>query len=296
MSIPISPLESEIVNDVFSKTGIKRARIEGFPTSELTIAEAVLPILAEWVPRLHDRRYRVAIYSRFCTPHANRFLSLIVDWIRNEEHPMAVEILNGALEEAVQPSDAEWIMKVMATLPRSPNYYFLLAKLTTFSQTAADAKEKIVRELGNPKFGFAEWKAFSTVDDPRVFAWFEGQLNSPNTRIRALARRVVDRGKRLPSGVEYIETEPDRIEELFSAEVDLDEAGDLLKKLAADFRLVLPISISDGRFLSRLLLDRWTATVVKTRSGQSARIYFRLEEVDVVEIVLSRAGREATAQ
>ena len=60
-----TPLEREILNDIQNRTGMTFHKIGGIDTRNKQIADAILPILAEWVERIDDRHHRHAIYARF---------------------------------------------------------------------------------------------------------------------------------------------------------------------------------------------------------------------------------------
>jgi hypothetical protein len=290
MSTSTDDVQQAILMDIRSKTGIQRSLIGGLDTSQEQVAQAVLPILAEWVPLVRDKNLRWDIYARFGTSHANRFLTSMVSWAETEQDRSLLEVLHCAIAIAARPADAEWLWSVTRGLQRSPNYCLLLAKLAKFPKVATQIKEKLATELRSSQLGFAELRAISDVDDPRIFSWFEDHVNSPDKRLRALARTVTDRGKGLPPGVAYAPSEPGHGEVLYSAEFELDETEGVLKNLTTDFRLIIPKPIRNGRFLSRLPLNRWTVVNVRSRSNESVCIYFRLEDFDRVEILLVQPG------
>jgi hypothetical protein len=138
----------------------------------------------------------------------------------------------------------------------------------------------------------------SEVNDPRIRKWLEGQVDSPNRDLRTLARRVLARGQRLPKGVEFAAREPDRAGELFSTEVDIWEVRALLARLAKQHALKIPNTVRGARFLSSLDVDRWVSAPIESNTGEPYRVWFRLEDVDTVEVVLTKEppGRTPTIQ
>lgn len=191
-----------------------------------------------------------------------------------------------ALATAARPEDAEWLWKTSQELPKSLSDYELLARLSTFPTVASEVKDKIARALESSELGIGDLYSVANVDDPRVLKWFKSMVDSPDPRVRAIARKVVGRDKRLPRGVQYAAAPPQRRGELFSTEVDIDKAEVLLKKLAKDLHLKIPLAVRTGRFLSRLAADRWAVAEIHTESGDLASIWFRLEDVNTVEITV----------
>jgi hypothetical protein len=282
----VQEIHERILNDIRLRTGLRCRHVQGIDTSEESVARVVLPILAEWVPFVGHWNMRAAVYTRFTSKHAAPFLASMVEWAKKEENPFAIDCLNFALGTAVQEADAERLWRVMPELPKSPNYYHIVAKLAAFPQVSAEAKAWLDDAMRNGSLGLTELRAISEVDDPRFFAWFAAMVDAPDKRIRALARKVVDRGKRLPKDVQYAAAEPGRAGELFSTEVDLDEIERLLRELARDHELKIPPSIRTGRFLSRLPLDRWVVGMIPSQRYGDVQIYFRLEDFDTVEVVV----------
>jgi hypothetical protein len=136
MLTSIQEIENRILDDIREQTGLQYRRVQGIDTSDASTALPVLRILAEWVPVMSEPGVRTAIYSRFSSKHASPFLSVLVEWAKKEEYPVAIEVLNFAIGTAVVVSQAEWLWNVAPQLTRSPNYYYLMAKLATFPQTA----------------------------------------------------------------------------------------------------------------------------------------------------------------
>ena len=295
--ISAEEIHRRILEDIRQKTGLALRHVQGADTAQGVIAEKVLPVLAEWVPHVMHRNIRAAIYNRFVTKFAAPFIQTMVNWAQHEPDLHGLDALYCALAVAAQAPNAESLWDASINLPKTDNYYLLLAKLASFPQISADVKDKVVQELEDPRLGFAALKALSEVDDPRVVKAFESRATTPDKGIQALVRRVVNRSKRLPSGLEYIGSEPDRNGELFSTEVDLDQLEPTLKELARNFRLKIPSSVLKGHFLSQVALNRWVATAVNTSGNDQVHLAFRLEDVDTVEIVLlprPTAGSELT--
>jgi len=67
--------------------------------------------------------------------------------------------------------------------------------------------------------------------------------------------------------------------------------------LASLYGLRIPNGILTGDFCSRLTVDRWAVTEIKRENADSAcLLWFRLEDIDVVEIVLTVKLEEVAAK
>jgi len=279
--------EQQILADIQLRSGLSYRRIGGIDTRDKATAETVLPILAEWVPMMPPRGLRHEIYNRFITVHANRYMRSLVEWAKHEPYSLAVDSLIQAVACAAKPADAEWVWKATHELPKSPFHYFLLAKLARFPAVASEVKDELVEALGSPGLHLYEIQSIGEVDDPRIWKWFESRVDTPDRRVRALARKVVEKGRQLPRGIVYAPAPPDRRGELFSTEVDIHQTTGVLKTLAKDLRLKIPAPVRSADFLSRLEPDHWAVARVQTEQGEPASVWFRLEDFDTVEIVVA---------
>jgi hypothetical protein len=286
MCYPGYQTSERIVEEIRSKTGLACVKIEGLDTSHEGIARAVLPILAEWIPVVPEQNIRDAIYSRFNSKHASGFLTTMVRWATEERFERSREILNFAIAKAMRPEDADYVWQVLPDLAKTPAYYAILARLAGMPAMAGKAKLAIANALQDSKLGISELIYISEVDDPRITAWFAQKIDSADRNVRAVARKVIDRGKKLPRGVVYAEHAPHRANELFSTEVDLDQAGHTLAQLEKQLSLRFPPVIRRAQFLSRIPVDRWVMADSQRSSDRSAMVYFRLEDFSTVEIVV----------
>jgi hypothetical protein len=285
---PVNEAEQQILTDIQRRTGLSFRRIGGVDTGDKAIAEVVLPVLAEWVPVVPNQNLRHAIYGRFITVHANPYMDSLVGWAKKETYALAVDTLIQAIASAAKSTDAERLLKVTDELPKSNFHYFLLARLAKFPAVATEIKDKLVEALGSTDLRAYEVGSIAGVDDPRIRKWFESRVDAPDKQLRALARKVVNRGKQLQPGIIYAAAPPDRGGELFSTEADIDEVPTVLKALVEDLRLKIPASVRIADFLSRLDQDRWAVATIRTERGEPTSIWFRLEDFDTVEICVVR--------
>ena len=289
MQSNVAEIENRILQDIHSRTGLSCPRLEGFDTTVKSVADAILPVLVTWVPIVPAPNMRTAIYSRFVTPYASSFLDLLLDWAQTEQDRVAVHTIIYAIGKAVQAPTANLVWQNLPRLRKTESYYHLLVKLSSFPDFATAARNLLVQELETGNLGFPELRPIADVNDSRIATWFETRIDDPDRSVRALARRIRNRATRLPSSLDYSETGPDRSTALFSTETDLHGLENLLKDMSQQLALDIPAPIRKGRFLSSLPLNRWTVSTVKGQTGGSASIYFRLEDIDTVEIVITRS-------
>ena len=290
MDYPGRQTSQRIVEEIRRKTGLHCVRFDGLDTSDEGIARVTLPILAEWVPVVPEENIRTAIYSRFNSQHASRFLPRMVKWATEERAELAREFLNFAIATALRPEDADYVWQILPELPKTPAYYAVLARLAGIPAVAAKAKLALANALQDSMLGISELIYISKVDDPRITTWFAQMTDSTDKRVRAVARRVIDRGKRLPRGVAYAEHAPDRSNELFSTEVDLDQASHILSQLEKELSLRFSPAIRQARFLSRIAIDRWVTAESQRSRDLTANVFIRLEDFSTVEIVVVSAN------
>lgn len=284
----IDSVEGKILNEVEHETGHRFPFLDAIDSRDPRIASAVLPVLRNWVWLLDQPNLRNAIYARFHTPFASPYLSDLIEWWQKETDDLGLSLVTQCIVLVAKPADAARLWKLCQELPRRPLHYMLLAKLATFPATECEVKEALVKALQeDSSLTVADLEFISKVNDPRIRQWFEGQVDSVNRHIRVIAQRVVARGKKLPKEVEaVVAAEPDRRQELFSTEVDVEEAGALLRNLAKEFGLKVPAAVRRLSFLASLNVDQWVRARVTSSSQDVLSLWFRLEDSDVVEVVL----------
>lgn len=281
------PWETSILNDITRKTGLTFRLVGGIDTRDKAVAPLVLPVLADWVARLDDVSHRWTIYSRFHTPYARPYLEKVIYWWTSEEDRLALGTLTQVLALIVKCSDAKQVWELCQKLPPRPGHYLLVSKLGNCPEVEREVKEVLVQALKTETLEPSELSYISQIDDARMHQWFEGKVNSPNRYVRLVARRAVARSKRLPRGMEYSPQAPERTREMFSAEDDVHAVRPMLHVLVKEFGLTIPAPIASGRFLASVPLDSWVAARrLLTVEGAAVSLWFRLEDMDTVEIVL----------
>ncbi len=283
-------IEREILQEVYAKTGLRFDKVAGIDTQNLEIACAVLPALREWAVR-HlgemPENVRCAIYSRFITPYATAHMNALIEWWQQETGDLGLSRVNQAITKCAAPEHGARLWELSNTIPFRGGYFELWAKLATFPSVARQVRDRLVRALETESLLVGDLYDIATVNDPRIRKWFVGQLDSPNPDIRAVAKRVVKRGERLPRGVAYASSPPDRRTELYSTEIDLAEVKVTLGQIAVEFSLKVPAAVRKAKFLDYADLDRWVIAPVTTKNSGSACLWFRLEDLDTLEIVVT---------
>ena len=283
--------QQHVINDIRNRTGQSFLHIDGIDTSRRAIADAVLPILAEWVSLIPEQNIRHAIYGCFVTPHANAYIGQMLEWAKHEQYDLARSTLIEGVATAIRPKDATHVWSMLRTEPVSAADSMLMAKLSTFPSVAKEVKDYLFTALVSKSLHTGDLQYIAKVEDARIRAWFEEQINSPEPVIRKLAQRVAKKGKALPRGFSYMEDGPDRHRELFSVEVDIAEVDQALAEFASKFGVKVPSSLSaDSDIWDRAQVGRWMKIAVNLERNESAELWLRLEDVDVVEIALIRSA------
>jgi len=287
----VDALEKSIVNDIFARTNWFAEQLGGYETTDEEVARDVLPILREWFPRVaHLKNFRGAIYHRFLTPHASPYVETLIEWYLREEEYVNHTCLVQALAAAARPEHAERLWQLCQGRPPRDFRIFFMVRLCRFRAVEREIKDVLVSLLyGDPTPRFGDLREISTVPDPRIRQWFKDKLSAPDATLRSIARRCLERGAKLPSGLIYAPVLPDRLVEIRSWEIDRAETGASLMKVGREFNLKIPSVIRKGRFLDTADLDRWLVTHLSGKdSKESVLLWFRLEDFDTVEVLLNR--------
>jgi hypothetical protein len=293
-----TPLEEQILQDIREKTGLVYRRVGGIRTDDPGTFAAVAPILADWADRITDANHRHAIYDRFNTPLAHPYLDKLISWWREESHPLASGCLTQVLTTVSTCQDAERLWKLQHEFTPRPFYYLLASKLANCASVAKEARDELVAALESNTLLPGDVAFIAQVkDEPRIQNWLKQQLNSAEPALRLLAKRAARRGQSMPTGVVYAPIPPDRTpgREVFSTECDLRDLKGVLREITNKFRLTLSPAIGKGSFLLVADLSRWLVSDVLMNQEEPAALWFRLEDIDTVELVLL-TQRSSSAQ
>lgn len=282
-------VEKSILDDIKNRTGLSFAQIGAISTRDKAVADLVLPVLKEWVPFVKEANIRGAIFHRF-GPHSDLFLNSLLAWWQMEEDQINASILTQAIVAAAKPINSVHIWRVAQHEAKKPFYFMLLAKLTAFPSVAAEVKDVLANALNEGAVPEYELTFVARVGDERIRRWFESQVESPDVKVRQVARRVVAKGRKLPPSVMVSTAPPDRSAAIFSTEVDLVAVEKTMEKIAGQLDLKIPAALRTASFLSSVQVDQWVKGHIKAAGCEVFDLWLRLEDIDTVEILITRSA------
>lgn len=285
---PVSAEEQLILDDITRQTGLVFARIGGIDTRDASIAKAVLPVLAGWIDHPLPN-FRAGIAHRFHTPHAKEWADILAEaWIREQDR-LVVSCLAQSLCLTIQKTQAERVLEAILREPGRLEYFGLLAKLALFPAVEQRVKDYVVKALEERDLGASDVEDASRVKDSRIAVIVAKLVDSPDKYVRLVAKRFVARGKKLPEWIQYAPSQPPRHTEFFSTEVDLETLPNLVRELERRFHLKLPPAAKQLRpVMARAEIDRWLVVNTTDRDESPMQLWIRLEDIDTVEVVLTR--------
>jgi hypothetical protein len=215
------------VLDDISKTTGWYFRNQEFDTNQKEIAERVLPILVRWIPRVHDSDSRCALYLKFDTPHAHKYLDLLIRrWKVEATATSAHKCLGEIISRLIKRADAAKLWSIcLSEISRGRRDYVILTRLASFPSVSEEVKNQLLTDLAESKVPLTDLAAVSDVNDPRIFAWFKSQLSSPNGYIRNLAAKLVE------GRTDHFDDVPELRNEIYSRQPNVSDIPELLKKL-----------------------------------------------------------------
>jgi hypothetical protein len=189
----------------------------------------------------------------------------------------------------MMPEQYEAVWRVLVTEGPTENDYGFLPKLAKCSAIRAEVIERILKDLASGQMNWWQLAQAAKVDDGRIRERILAKMDDPDAEIRRVARRLAAKQTALPKGFRRGASAPPREYELFSAEVDVAELGGVLKEIEATFGVAAPRGCKSGRFTERMEVDEWVWLRAGRKEGGDAELWFRLEDIDVVEVVLMPA-------
>lgn len=274
--------ETRILEDIRTKTGRLFPQLASIPTKDRLIAAQVFPILRDWVYKTNRDLLREAIYACFHTTHARSYLRDLVGWWSVEQDDDASASLTQTIALLARSGDAQWIWTTYLTVGVKPFDYLLLSKLANLSSPVqTSVRDKLYEDLSSGLLAPADIRYISRVKDERIQEW----LSAHSAIARAPARGKIPS---LPQGLRVSISPPDRACELYSMEVDLRELPVSLEHLSSKLALELPAVFPQTGFLLDVPLNLWFTRKVSEATNTSIDLWFRLEDVDIVEIVVVR--------
>lgn len=283
--------ESAILRDLRQKTGLVFRQLPQINPYDAKTIVRVLTVLREWVPFVKEPNIKASIYYIFATPYADPFFSEVLTWWHQDSNSDGASYLTHAVTLLTNTEErATEVWELWKKLDPKPRYsYETVAGLAKFRAVAAETNEEIVRALREKELSIRELQAVANVDDPRIRSWFQEQLEANDVAVRKLARRVTARKSKLPAAVQFASSEPDkRTRELFSTEVDVGDLKGILALIKKKFGVTAPRGLAAGGFLNTVPVNRWLFAEAESAGEERHVLWFRLEDIDVVEVVLTK--------
>jgi hypothetical protein len=288
--IELNKIEAgRIAQDLQQKLGVPVRNIQQFETAtNQQLAEQVLPLAAEWVPRATRGGVRASLYTLFQTKHAHSFVPTMLDWLRVEEHVPAIHAMKSALSVAMRPSDAELVWSVLQFKDLDGVDVSFLLQLAKSKKIGTEVNDAILAGLESGTWSVFSFDRLSSVKDDRIREALFSRVNDPDPEVRKQVRRLFALERPLPKSLRKTRGGPDRRFDLFSTEVDNDRLFVVLTLIESQFGVRLAPEIAELAFLEDLPVDRWFRTAAEGELDAGYTFWFRLETDDVVEVVLQR--------
>jgi hypothetical protein len=125
------------------------------------------------------------------------------------------------------------------------------------------------------------------IKDPRIVAWFASRTNDEHPVTRLVARRVVNKKRGLPQGLERVAAGPDPQTVLFSTETDAEDLPKWLQELGQKYDFVPPTPLGADDFTTHLAENTWYRISLGKAGGKYLNLFVRLEDIDIVEFALT---------
>lgn len=281
---------ASILERIREKTGLAYWWLQGAPTKEKAVADAVLPILAEYLREDCQSGTRCVLYLLFSTRHAQPYFDLLLEHMARTDMPrheanLLMVALSSSCSEGQVPDAWKAIQK------REPIEDWFLAAVALANRKNAPPEivatlRKLLDRDDLPAYAFED---IARVKDPKIRDWYRAHLNSPDPQIARIARRVAGRAPRPPKGALYpAPSPPDLATERTSFEIDLDEIAQTIREMKSRYGLQPPAWLAKQTGLSFMDLDKWASIPVGSKTGEVFTLWLRLEDYDVVEIVLTQ--------
>jgi hypothetical protein len=284
-----------IVADIEQRTGIVLPNLSMaiVAVEDPERAARIYPILKEWLQKPLTRDVRLGIQDVFVSENASPYLHDMLDWMRAEPPHLFKGHIRTLVSRVMQPSQYEMVWRAVVEDGPHGDDYELLPKLAKCSAIRAEVIERILKDLESGQLNWWQLAQAAKVDDGRIRERILAKVDDPDAQIRRVARRLAAKQTALPNGFRRSATAPARQHELFSAEVDVGELGGVLKEMEVEFGVAVPKGCKSGRFTERMEVDEWVWIATDKPERQGLELWFRLEDIDVVEIVLVPASESS---
>jgi hypothetical protein len=290
MMYELTSQEKEILNDSLRRTGNSYPRIQSMAPRNKKEADEVLPIVAGWIDTLDLPNYRHALYFCFGSKYAHDWIPEIVKWWKNEHDQVAKGHLATILMNICREQDLELMWREMCA--SDEDYPFdsaVLLRMTKTAQFGAVAKQRIFQRLEQGRFQAGDLWNYINVDDPKVKTWLEANAEHRDPVIRSVLRKLSKKHSKAPKWLRSAAAGPSPDSVIFSTEVDLSGLDRLLIELGREFGFDIPNMEALKDLLMTAATGSWHFGMLDGGAEHaSISVWFRIEDVDVVEVVMAR--------
>jgi len=236
---------------------------------------------------------------QFLTPAALPYLEDILGWAETEQSPVNREVLTQVMRLIVTPKTAGRIWEVFHKLDPTDSDPMLLSKLAAATSTSEQAVGRILEFLrwaaeridrGERVRTFAgPLQEYSRVRNPKVREWFNHYVESPDTDLRAMARRSNRIKSTLPAGCRVVRGTPDHSRVISSTEIDSDQLAGFLRDLERDLGAEFVPSPQPDQVVENLTERRWLIIDVWRSKRGPLELWLRLEDTCTIEAWVAAA-------
>lgn len=276
--------EQRILAKISRRTRHEFSSLGWIPESKRSSIGDVLEVVREELDTgVDEDALRGGLYRCFGLPRARPFLPDILRWWRAETQEDCLDDICHVLRKLATESRARQIWETCQAAASSPGQCSLVVLLAKFPSVRDEVVTKILRDLDAGSLRPYEMRAVSRMRDARIRARLDLAAHSEHKDARRTNRRVAGKFIAATSAVDYAR-------ELFSTQIgvaDLDDLRDLALQATG---LTVPAGLLSEKLLRTLPIDRWYHAA-STESGLAAEVWIRLEDVDVLEVVLSRPSK-----
>lgn len=271
--------EAEILASVAERSGLRYPNLASIGTREASVSRRVLPILSDWLQTDLPANLRGALYVPFSTKEAVPYLDVLLECWSREPQDLNFGLLSQTIEQIVTARTAERVWATAKVVRAVTGRGALLSRLAKFKTISDEVAGEVIQILDTrPAWANkADLMKLARIRHPAVLQWLEAHPEfDTHTRPLTSGSTILKRGAFR------------REHEVWSTEVDLVELPRILHEWQDRFafrnRWEPGVLMNE---VTQMPVDQWRYMLVEAQSPLV--LWFRLEDVDVVEIVLGRA-------
>ena len=281
--------EKQILATIESETGLTYPRLGSITIGDQRTADTILPIVRKLRDDTCSAGVRATIDCLFDSPFGRTYLNDILEWWKTEDDLLNQDLLAQLLIRLCNRSLAERIWEVAKDAERTESWFSLLARLASFPSITSEAASIALALLNEAEdLPISILREIARIKDPRIQAWFLAHKASADPDIRQVAAELARRKRKLPDGLRPSVEGPDLRLELVSTEIDLINYASVLRELSKEYSFNVPKRFYARSWLADLVPDRWYRLVCETGDARTVSLWFRVEDIDILEIALTK--------